>query len=100
MDDLESIETMRDCGESPPSGLALVEVAQIMDAIRVLLDSRLLQAWASGPPRGDLVPVAEPLRDASLAEYWFGPTEAGKEAWADKRSIVDAYWASIEQCSG
>ena len=49
VDDHETIDTMRDCGETAPHGLALVDEADLITAVAALLDEGLVEAWEGRP---------------------------------------------------
>ena len=71
-DDMESIESLRDHGEAAPFGLALVDEQDVVDALRALLEVRMVEAWEVAEPQLQLVPAPNPLTDdASLRRYLF-----------------------------
>jgi hypothetical protein len=92
-DDIESVGSLRDHGEVPPYGLALVDEREVLDALSELLRDGLVTALKIDDT--DLVPVrvAAPGTDsASLRRYWFKWTMAGEAAWREGREQLDAYW--------
>jgi hypothetical protein len=62
-DDIETIDTMRNCGDAEPNGLALVGETFILDALRCLVADRLIEPFETvGGLESGLTPrrVAEP----------------------------------------
>lgn len=93
VDGHETVATMRDHGEVAPYGLALVDEADVIAALGVLLDEGLVEASEAFPE--GLVLVAAPCRDpGSLGRYWFAPTQPGWQVWRDGNDLLDSYWAA------
>jgi len=92
-DDLESVESLRDHGEVPPHGLALVREGEVIAALRELLAEGLVEATEPAGPRGELVPCREPeTDDERMRRYWFRWTPTGERVWRDGHASLDAYW--------
>jgi hypothetical protein len=96
-DDVETIYTMRNCGDMVPNGLAVVGEVHILNALRSLLADRLVGVWQEYLVVGDRVvarpPVGEPgTTDDDLRRYWFEMTPAGRTTWEAAEKELDAYW--------
>ena len=95
MDDAETLDTMRDCGNAPPSGLALVGENHLLDALRSLIADGLVEVdELVRDPSGVIAgrAVLSPRDDrASLRRYWFNPTPAGRAVWRGAEAELDAY---------
>lgn len=92
-DNWESFESMRDCGEDRPSGLAVLDEARMADALRSLLDDGLVEAAECDAGASNLVSVpAVRTDDAHLRRYWYRPTRAGDAIWRAGDAALDAYW--------
>lgn len=90
----ETIDTMRNCGEVEPYGLALVGEKFIFDALRSLLAGGLVEAIEIVEADDGLAPrhVDEPgIDDDHLRTYWYGMTAAGKAEWERGVPVLDAY---------
>jgi hypothetical protein len=93
MTDIETLDTMRSCGDARPYGVALAEEDRIIDAVRELLAKDLIEALDDGPDDGYTgVSDAGTQDAASLRRYWYRPTAAGHQAWVDGGDLLDAYW--------
>jgi hypothetical protein len=91
-DDWETIETMRDHGEVAPSGLALLDLALVVDAVRSLVTAGLVEVREIDTAGLTLVPVVKAgIDEANLTRYWFRPSDAGWAVWRDGRDVLDAY---------
>ena len=92
-DDLESVGTLRDHGEVEPYGLALVDEAAVVGALRDLLSEGLVEAWEVAGEPMRLVRCAAPSSDdESLRRYWFKWTPNGQRTWRQGQGTLDAYW--------
>jgi hypothetical protein len=92
-DDIESVGSLRDHGEVPPYGLALVDEQEVVDALRSLLSDGLIEAWHISEPKLQLVPCPAPLiDDGSLRRYWFRWTPTGEQVWREGHGVLEAYW--------
>lgn len=99
-DDDETIHTLRDCGNVPPYGLALVGEQHILNALRAGLADGLISVSGefTAPVNGGLAGkgVAEPgTDDASLRRYWFALTAAGEDALAQAGEALARYWERL-----
>jgi hypothetical protein len=94
-DGMESVGTLRDAGDQAPSGLALVDEQDVVDALRELLGEGLVAAWHIAGVRLALVPCEEPSTDdESLRRYWFTWTPEGERVWREGGELLGAYWDS------
>jgi hypothetical protein len=96
-DDVETIYTMRNCGDMVANGLAIVGEVHILNALRSLLTGRLVGVWQEHLVVGDRVvtrpPAGEPgTTDDDLRRYWFEMTPAGRKTWEAADKELDAYW--------
>ena len=73
-DDIETAETMRDCGEMALSGVALAPEADLLAALRTLLDDGSVEALEP-----DLTPASAQHDEASLRRYLFRLTDHGRQ---------------------
>jgi hypothetical protein len=96
-DDVETIYTMRLCGDVAPTGLAVVGEVHILDALRSLLADELVGVWREYVILGDWVIARSPVGDLGttdddLRRYWFEMTQAGRERREAAASDLEAYW--------
>ncbi len=95
MDDAESLDTVRDCGDAPPHGLALVgERHLIAAARRLVLDGLVEVEETVRDADGGWVRrrVAAPATDDdSLLRHWYRPTERGTAVWRGAEAELDRY---------
>jgi hypothetical protein len=95
-DDVETIYTMRNCGDMVANGLAVVGEVHVLNALRSLLTSRLVGVWREYLVVGERVvarpPAGEPgTTDDDLRRYWFEMTPAGRTTWEAAEKELDAY---------
>lgn len=96
-DDVETIYTMRNCGDMAPDGLAIVGETRILDALRTLLADGQVDVWQEHVVVSDQVfsrsLVGEPrTTDDDLRRYWFRMTVAGRRTWEAAEEQLEAYW--------
>ncbi len=83
MDGEETLDTICDCGEMPPYGLALVGDRHLVEAARSLLRDGLIEVdEAAGPDVDDRV----------LLRCWYRPTPAGVALWEASAALLDRYY--------
>jgi hypothetical protein len=83
---------MRDHDEVAPSGLALLDLALVVDAVRSLVTAGLVEVREIDTAGLTLVPVVKAgIDEANLTRYWFRPSGAGWAVWRDGRDVLDAY---------
>jgi hypothetical protein len=95
-DDVETIYTMRNCGDMAPYGVALIGESHLLEAIRSLLSEgqievHLEHAVIDGrlrarQPRGEVATTDDDLR-----RFWFRMTTAGEMTRQQASDLLDAY---------
>ena len=96
----ETLDTVRDCGEQAPQGLALVGEAHLVEAARALVRDGLVHvADTRRNAAGDweTIEVDSPATDdGSLLRYWYRPTAEGLALLQANESALDLYYAASD----
>jgi hypothetical protein len=95
-DDVETIYTMRNCGDMAPYGVALIGESHLLDAIRSLLSEGQIEVHLEHvvidgrlhvrQPKGDVATTDDDLR-----RFWFRMTPAGEATRQQACDVLDAY---------
>jgi hypothetical protein len=91
LDDIESLESMRNTGEDPPYGLALVDEHRVADEVRRLLKAGLVEALVPNTLRNryEVVDLKE-RSPTDLNDCWFRPTFRGwQRLWNHHDAVLE-----------
>jgi hypothetical protein len=95
-DDVETIYTMRNCGDMAPYGVALIGESHLLEEIRSLLSEGQIEVHLEHAVIDGRLHVRQPegevaTTDDDLRRFWFRMTPAGEMTRQQASDVLDAY---------